>query len=644
VSLRRLAFAIVGLAAHAAAAPPATEMGAVPLAGGGVSFRVWAPHATAVHVRGAFNNWGLANPLVSEGASGVWSGVVANAAAGNAYKFFVTNAAPTPPNGTTAWRRDPYSRLIDPFSADDSNSVVYNPDAFAWTTPDTFAAPALNRLIVYEMHVGSFNAPSGTPATFAQAIARLDHVAALGANAVEVLPVHENPGANGWGYGPTLLKAIEIEYGGPNGFKAFVDACHARGLAVIVDVVYNHAWNFQNDMWEFDLWREQDGGGIWFFNDAEDRDTPWGPRFDYTRPEVQAFVLDGLRTYLDEFRVDGFRFDATGVMRFGDGGDVPGAADMLRACTQMVRAEFPGRILIAEDFQNDHLASLPVASGGLGFDAEWCDFAHDAVRVLADADGTLDLGEMAATLEEEFNGDSFKRVVYVESHDTAATEEPPFQTFPHRGAYLPTRIDQTTSDTNVATCKKAMLGSVLTFAAPGIPMVFMGQEAYETGTFAFPSPPALDWAGLLAARSGIVQLHRDLVALRLNDAGHTRGLLGRGVDVYHRNEGADVMAFVRSDAGGPGDDTVVVVNFSATNFTLGYLLGVPRAGTWRVRFDSDLTTYDARFGTAPGAMTSFVAEAVPRDGMPARVSIPRLAPHGALVISQDAAPSAWAIR
>lgn len=630
------------LALFTAPAPAAGPLGAV-VGPDGVSFRVWAPNATGVHLRGAFNNWDLSTPMTAE-AGGTFSVLVPTARPGQAYKYFITNAAPTPPNATTAWRRDPESRLIEPFVAGDSNSVIHDPAAYTWSTPDTFSRPPLNRLVIYEMHIGSFNAPTGTPGTFAQAVARLDQIAALGVNAVQIMPVHENVGANRWGYDPLLMHAIEVEYGGPDGFKAFVDACHARGLAVILDVVYNHASLTQNDMWNFDLWSEGTGGGIWFFNDAANRDTPWGPRFDYRREEIRTFVLEGLRRFMTEYRVDGFRFDATGIMRIGSGGAVAGAAALLRDCTAMVKAEFPGRYMIAEDFQTDYLATVPAASGGLGFDSEWSDFAYDAVRLLTSTAAAPDMTEMIATLGERFSGDPFRKLIFVESHDTAATEDAPSQTFPYRGAYLPARINRTDAATNVDTCKRSMLGSVLTLTAPGVPMLFMGQEAYATSTFAYPNPPALNWTALLTANGGIQTLHKDLIALRLNRAGNTGGLLGGNVNVYHRNTPVGVMAYLRTSTGGAGDETVVLMNCSGTAFGLGYQLGVPRAGVWKVRFNSDWTTYNTQFTTTPGAQVALTTQAGARDGWPQFVAIPALPARSAMILSQDPTVVGWTVK
>ena len=127
---------------------PTAPLGAMPTAGG-VTFRVWAPHATTVEVRGTFNSWGSDLPLFSEGANGVWSRLVPSAHAGDPYKYYLTNPAAIPPRPTFAWRRDPYQRDIDAFSASDSNSRVYDPNAFDWGGAPAFTVAPLRDLVMY---------------------------------------------------------------------------------------------------------------------------------------------------------------------------------------------------------------------------------------------------------------------------------------------------------------------------------------------------------------------------------------------------------------------------------------------------------------------------------------------------------------
>ena len=163
--------------------------------------------------------------------------------------------------------------------------------------------------------------------TFDSARRRLRYLEHLGVSAVQVMPPFEFAGDISWGYNPAHLFAIESAYGGPDAFKAFVREAHARGIAVIVDVVYNHLGPSDLDLWRFDGWAEGDGGGIYFYNDIRGV-TPWGAtRPDYGRGEVRTFLRDSAMTWLEEFRCDGLRFDSTVHIRTTEGyPSTPGSA------------------------------------------------------------------------------------------------------------------------------------------------------------------------------------------------------------------------------------------------------------------------------------------------------------------------------
>ncbi len=139
-------------------------------------------------------------------------------------------------------------------------------------------------------------------------IAKLPYLCDLGVNAVEIMPPMEFAGGYSWGYNPANLFAIEREYGGPSGFKAFVAAAHAQGIAVIFDVVYNHFGPSDLDLWQFDGWSENGKGGVYFYNDGRSW-TPWGDtRPDYGRSEVRQFIRDNALLWLERYRVDGLRW------------------------------------------------------------------------------------------------------------------------------------------------------------------------------------------------------------------------------------------------------------------------------------------------------------------------------------------------
>ncbi|HEX4932612.1 MAG TPA: alpha-amylase family glycosyl hydrolase, partial [Gemmatimonadaceae bacterium] len=247
-------------------------MGAVPH-DGGTTFRVWAPHATAVFVTGAFDDWaGDATPMHpdGDGSSGSWSVDVPGVGPGAEYRFTLRT-----PDGDLS-RIDPYARQV---TSSVGNAVVYDPDAFDWGDDD-YRAPTWDDLVIYEMHVGTFAATGDQRGTFDAARERLPYLKELGVSAVEVMPPFEFAGDISWGYNPSHLFAIESGYGGPDALKRFVRDAHALGIAVLVDVVYNHLGPSDLDLWRFDGWFQNDGGGIYFYNDWRAR-TPWGD----TRPD-----------------------------------------------------------------------------------------------------------------------------------------------------------------------------------------------------------------------------------------------------------------------------------------------------------------------------------------------------------------------
>jgi len=175
------------------------------------------------------------------------------------------------------------------------------------------------------MHIGTFNDQAGSdPGTLDTAIRRLSHVVELGANVVQLMPLAEFPGNFSWGYNPSDIFAVESYYGGSTGLKNFIKAAHKHGLAVIIDVVYNHLGPKDIDTWEFDGWHEPGKGGIYFYNDWRSW-TPWTKtgRPDYGRSEVRQYLRDNALYWLDEMHADGLRWDMTLFVRtvYGDQND-----------------------------------------------------------------------------------------------------------------------------------------------------------------------------------------------------------------------------------------------------------------------------------------------------------------------------------
>src|SRR3989338_6458132 len=248
-------------------------MGAIPGAQG-VTFRVWAPNAEKVYVTGTFNRWSKTVTPLSKEENGYWSTDVSEAKTGDEYRYLIHG-----PQGPLS-RIDPYARKV---TSSIGNGVIYDPNSFKWGN-NNFQIATGNELIIYEMHIGTFNVKDkGRPGTFASAMEKFPYLKKLGINAVEVMPLTEFSGDFSWGYNPSHPFAVESIYGGPDAFKLFIKAAHEHDIAVIVDVVYNHLGPSDLDLWQFDGWSENDKGGIYFYNDHRSQ-TPWGEtRPDYGR-------------------------------------------------------------------------------------------------------------------------------------------------------------------------------------------------------------------------------------------------------------------------------------------------------------------------------------------------------------------------
>lgn len=580
---------------------------------GGVAFRVWAPHADAVFVAGSFNDWSEdAAPMALEDAdAGIWYLDLAGATAGDEYRYLIHNG------DATLSRIDPYAREV--------TTSIGNGIVVASEPHDDFTPPAWNRLVIYEMHVGTFSRTENEGGTFGGAVDRLQHLRRLGVNAIQIMPSAEFAGDVSWGYNPAQIFAVESSYGGPEGLRAFVAAAHAAGIAVILDVVYNHFGPSDLDLWRFDGWSENDGGGIYFYNDWR-RETPWGAtRPDYGRGEVRQFIRDNALFWLGEYGLDGLRFDMTLYIRTakGDEGD-PGDAleagwSLMRWINEEVAARFPGRITIAEDLRNKGSLTADPGAGGAGFGAQWCaEFVHPIREVLiAQDDAQRHMATVAHAITHHYNGDPFERVIYTESHDEVANGK----------ARVPHEIAPG-DPTHWAAQKRSTLGAALMLTAPGIPMLFQGQEFLQGEWFQDTVP--LDW-DQRAEFHGIVRLWRDLIRLRLDHEGVTRGLVGRGVKVQRIDEEKKLVAYHRWDAGGPGDDVIVVANFSVEAREV-YRIGFPRPGRWILRLNTDWIGYSDDFADTD----SFDVDAREGecDGMAWSAKI-AVGPYAALVYSQD---------
>ena len=600
-----------------------TGMGSIVFPGG-VAFRVWAPFANSVAVAGQFNNWSqTANLLTPEGTSGYWSTDVPGAAVGQQYRYVITNGS------NTLWKIDPYCRAVTNSAG---NSIVYA-DTFDWGG-SVFQMPAWNEMVICEIHIGTFNDPfpitPPQPGTFATATTQLPYLRDLGVNAVCVMPIHEFQGDLSWGYDPDDIFAVESSYGGPDAFKAFVQAAHANGIAVLLDVVYNHFGAIQDAdyLWclqSFDGWAGNAGGGIYFYEDSRSN-TPWGFRPDYGRPEVRQFIRDNVLMWLSHYQVDGLRFDSTVNIRniYGNNNDpandIPDGWGLMQWLNSEIVSNLgqPWKITIAEDLQDNAWITLNTGSGGAGFGSQWdnsfCWPVRDAL-IVAD-DDQRNTAAVAASISQCYGGDAFARVIYTESHDVARQGQ----------SRLPIAI-WPGDPGNYFSKKRSTLGAVIALTSPGIPMLLQGQEFLADGYFDDNNP--INW-GELQTYGGIHDLYRDVIQLRRNWFNNTRGLSGSNVNVYQAGPDDKVIAYHRWNQGGPGDDVIVVINMRNVGYD-SYTIGLPQQGTWHVRFNSDYNGYSSDFGNWTSYDTT--ASGGPVQNMPYSGNI-GIGPYSSIILSQ----------
>ena len=308
---------------------------------------------------------------------------------------------------------------------------------------------------------------------------------------------------------------------------------------MILDVVYNHFGPSDMDLWQFDGWSENGGGGIYFYNDWRS-ETPWGnTRPDYGRPEVRQYIRDNAVMWLEEYRVDGLRMDMVPYIRNvkadgNPGNDIPEGEALIRWVNSEIQEKYPHKITIAEDMHSLDSITNALADGGWGYGSQWdAKFVHPVREALITQDDVnRSMESVAEAIVHRYNDDAFERIVFTESHDEVSNGQ----------ARVAEEIAHSDVD-NYYSKKRAALGVALVMTSPGIPMLFQGQTLLADKWFSDTDP--LDWSRL-DRFDGFVSLHRDLIQLRRNFTDVTRGLSGQNVepvsythlDVYKRQDGS----------------------------------------------------------------------------------------------------------
>ena len=320
----------------------------------GVAFRVWAPHAQQVSVIGSFNNWEATQHPMQVEENGYWYTNVVEARVGDQYRFLLST-----PRGEFK-RIDPYAREV---THSVGNAIVHDP-SFDWEGDDFHLAP-WNKLVIYELHVGTFNDQEDVnhPGRFPTVSARLGYLKKLGINAIQIMPVGEFAGDRSWGYNPAHIFSVETAYGGPLAFKQFVKSAHRSGIAVILDVVYNHLGPSDLDLWQFDGWSREQSRWDLLLQRQIGRTRRGGiPGPITVAARCRQYILDNAFMWLEEYHVDGsplrrHLFTFTHCSRPRQAQDLPEGWSLLQWINSQVSQRFPG------DRNHDRRGSSKTTSG-----------------------------------------------------------------------------------------------------------------------------------------------------------------------------------------------------------------------------------------------------------------------------------------
>ena len=565
----------------------------------GVAFRVWAPACRSVDVVVDGRR-----PLsMTREADGTFEATVSGLAAGVRYQYRLDGHRHRP---------DPASR----YQPDGVHgpSVAVDPAAFEWTDR-AFRGHALADYVIYELHIGTFTRTG----TFEAVIPHLPQLADLGVTAVEIMPVAEFPGSRNWGYDGVHLFAPQSTYGGPRGLRRLVDACHAHGLSVILDVVYNHLGPEGNYLADFGP----------FFTDRYQ--TPWGGALNFDGADsagVRRHFIENARAWVREFHIDGLRLDA--IHSIFDSSPRHILSEMAEAARAEARALDQPLHIMAESHDNDRRVVLPEKAGGIGLDGVWSDDFHHAVHVrltgerggyycdFADpsclpralAEGFAFQGESSeyfgrkrGTASRDLPGERF--VICIQNHDQVGNRA--------QGDRLGT----------IVRFEAVKLAAALMFAAPAVPLLFMGEEYGETAPFQFftsfldrdlaeavragrtaefkrfawagpvpdPGDPATFVRSRLSHQLVSAPRHRELHQyyrrwLELRRAHPALGARGKERTVAELDASGGVLTVSREAPSGPGIRLVANLTAEAQPFK-------PPAG-WRIVLDSDEPQFAGR--------------------------------------------------
>lgn len=633
-----------------------TPMGAT-LTANGATFRVWAPNkGIAVHLRITHKNdtadtlWEPSvNSQLLNHSDDTWTGFMPGIRDGDLYRFYLAG------RGEQPYKRDPYARELEFYGYPDCDCIVRDSNSYPWHDQD-YRTPAFNDLVIYQLHIGRFyadhadgsDARSDRVGKFLDMLDRIEYLKALGINAIQPLPIGEFQGPYSLGYNGTDLFSPEMDYaiepndlapylikvnalltakggtplteqhleGQVNQLKALIDICHLHGIAVILDAVYNHAGGFGHDdqsIYFFDRAFTGNNNDSQYFSD---KGHAGGLVFAYWKQEVRQFLIDNAKLFLDEYHVDGFRYDQVTVI--DDDGGTEGWR-FLQDLTNTLRFVKPSAINIAEYWRDDQSWVMrDTTRGGAGFDAVWYPGLRGTVRNLlaqaaAGQNSPVDMNALRDALYRPAGFDAAWRAVqHLENHDLQRKENSN-----DRQPRIAALADSTSSRSWYAR-SRARVANGLLLTSPGIPMLFMGQEFLEDKYWSdSPDSGALIWwqgleqdphmANHLRFTQELLKLRNEQPALR-----------GEAINVFHVHESNRVIAWHRWIEGA-GKDVIVVASLSESTYN-HYQIGMPQGGQWHELFNSDAYDNYPNPQVAGNSGTIYANE-TPIHGLPCSANI-----------------------
>jgi len=535
-------------APQVATAPASTPNGARDRGDGTVTFALWAPWKKSVHLIGDFNNWNMqADPLAVD-ERGLWWIEKQLGPGTHAYQFVI--------DGETTVS-DPYARGLRWAGGSPQPHALVEVGAKPYQWGDGgFGIKPLNQLVIYELHVGDFSLEG----TFEGVIAKLDHLAGLGVDAIELMPIQEFPGDRSWGYNPAYFFTPEASYGSADDLKRLIDAAHQKGIGVILDMVFNHTTGDSpiNLLYHYDQ-------NPYFSTDGN----PWGfPDFNLWNDATKRLLHDIQDYWLTDYHIDGFRYDYVEGMRYdGIGG--------MSFIAWAARQSKPYAYLIAEDIVADPAAVVRDTE----IDASWhWQFTKVLRAQLREGEyqgnqyGDLDALLRVLTFGGDGYADNAQPVNYLESHDE---ERIMLEVMTNPG------IDE------AGALRKSMLGAIMLFTAQGVPMLYHGQE------FGARAPKTIDvskipWEHMASdAGQALYKHYAALAYLR-----HTQAALQtNNFEPLLIDRERKLLAFHRWADN--GSDVVVAINLTPESQHVA--IDFPRAGRWH----EWLNDYDEGVGEGP---------------------------------------------